>query len=180
MSTQPDLPSLDVWRLVTDDRDELTISGLVDGLPDGGLLSSTREPPSGIVTLRDGRRLRLGQPHPEVASSPWAMPEGYHTRLLQRCRAAMERLAVGEGPTVAEIESAPLLDAWCPQPGESGRLVLFGRVTGHPRLMDGDLITTSPLLWLDEDRRLARTVSRWYRLGTSLTEYLERPTEDGG
>ena len=172
MSTQPELPSLDAWRLIVDDREELAISDLVDGQLDGGLLSSTREQPSGIVTLRDGRRLRLGQPHPEVAAAPWALPDGYLDRRVQRCRAVIERLAAGEGPTADEIEGAPLLDAWCPQPSE-GRLVLIGQVTGHPRIMDG-MIATSPLLWLDEERRLARTVSRWYRLGTSLIEYLHQ------
>lgn len=174
MSTQPDLPRLEAWRLVTDERDELAITGRVDGLLDGGLLGSTRELPSGIVTLRDGRRLRLGQPHPEVAAAPWAMPKGYLDRRLQRCRAVIARLAAGEGPTADEIAAAPLLETWCPQTGEGGRPVLFGEVTGHPRLMDGAMITTSPLLWLDEDRRLARTVSRWYRLGTALAEHIDR------
>lgn len=42
---------------------------------------------------------------------------------------------------------------------------LVGRPTGHPRLDDGSPIFTSELYFLDRERNVARTFSRWYRLG---------------
>jgi hypothetical protein len=51
-------------------------------------------------------------------------------------------------------------------------LALGGIVSGHPSLPDGAYILTSPLLWLADDKRAARTVSRFYRLGTSLQDLL--------
>lgn len=42
---------------------------------------------------------------------------------------------------------------------------LVGRPTGHPRLDDGSPIFTSELYFLDQERNVARTFSRWYRLG---------------
>jgi hypothetical protein len=88
---------------------------------------------------------------------------------LQAARAALERIARRESPTAEELAAAPRLDFWCvviepPFP------VLQGIVTGHPRLADGAMIGTSPLLWLAEDRSAARTLSRYYRLGVPLDE----------
>jgi len=52
--------------------------------------------------------------------------------------------------------------------------MLQGIVTRHPRLADGALIETSPLLLLAADRSAARTVSRFYRLGPPLEEIVSR------
>lgn len=92
---------------------------------------------------------------------------------LQAARAALERISRGESPTAEELASAPLLDFWCvvvepPFP------VLQGVVTGHPRLADGAMIGTSPLLWLAEDQSAARTLSRFYRLGVPLDNAMPR------
>ncbi len=44
---------------------------------------------------------------------------------------------------------------------------LSGVVHGHPRLQGGNKIITSQLFYLDPQLGLARTMSRWYRLGDS-------------
>jgi hypothetical protein len=48
---------------------------------------------------------------------------------------------------------------------------LIGCPTGHPAIEDGSPQVSSELFYLDEERGFARTLSRWYRLGTPL-----RPT----
>jgi hypothetical protein len=58
------------------------------------------------------------------------------------------------------------IDDWTP----ARRAVpcLVGRPTGHPILPDRDPIWTSELFFLDVNRGLARTFSRWYRLGEQV------------
>ena len=92
---------------------------------------------------------------------------------LQAARDALARIERGVSPTAEELAAAPLLNFWCvvidpPFP------VLQGVVIDHPRLADGSMVGTSPLLWLAEDRSAARTVSRFYRLGVPLTEAMPR------
>lgn len=41
---------------------------------------------------------------------------------------------------------------------------LVGRPIGHPAIVDGRATCTSQLFFLDEQRGVARTLSRWYRL----------------
>lgn len=61
---------------------------------------------------------------------------------------------------------APEIDQWVPvRAGSNYRL--WGQVSGHPRGLAGDVMT-SPLFYLDPATGLARTKSRWYRLGTAL------------
>lgn len=84
--------------------------------------------------------------------------------LLREAEAAMQRIREGISPTVEELAEAPHLEFWSVvTDGET--FALQGVVTGHPNLQDGLIITTSQLLWVAEDRKSARTVSRFYRLG---------------
>ncbi|MEO3430152.1 DUF6634 family protein [Pelagibius sp. CAU 1746] len=90
---------------------------------------------------------------------------------IRKAQAALERLERGEGPTEEDLTRAPLLDYWCVV--AEGRFVLLqGLVTGHPKLVDGDFIQTSALLWLAPDRTSARTLSRFYRLGVPWEDLL--------
>ncbi|WP_307226803.1 DUF6634 family protein [Pararhizobium capsulatum] len=41
---------------------------------------------------------------------------------------------------------------------------LVGRSTGHPMILDSHAACTSELYYLDTERGVARTLSRWYRL----------------
>lgn len=70
------------------------------------------------------------------------------------------------GPSQSDLAGAPVLDRWIPMLEFTGRVLLCGRVTGHPVLGD-DHIHTSQLFGLGDG--WARTFSRWYRLGTPLS-----------
>ena len=87
---------------------------------------------------------------------------------LAAAKEALERIRQGEAPTAEELAAAPMLQFWCIV--LDGPLPLFqGVVTGLPRIPDGHLIGTSPIIWVAPDETAARTVSRWYRLGVPLT-----------
>lgn len=45
---------------------------------------------------------------------------------------------------------------------------LMGRTLGHPSIGDGRPALSSELFYLDPERGIARTMSRWYRLGTRV------------
>ena len=45
---------------------------------------------------------------------------------------------------------------------------LVGTPTGHPRIDDGRRCISSELYFIDEQAGIARTFSRWYRLGTPV------------
>lgn len=67
------------------------------------------------------------------------------------------------GPTNDERRVAPRLDFWTAEAGIVWP-VLHGRPSGHPRLTR--YMRTSPLLYADADRGIARCLSRWYTLGS--------------
>jgi hypothetical protein len=69
-----------------------------------------------------------------------------------------------EAPTSEDLAAAPRPNFWTIG-AEDGCLVLQGLVTGHPLLDEGANIRTSALMWLSDDRRVARTVSHFYVLG---------------
>lgn len=96
------------------------------------------------------------------------------TKLLQRIHDATEALARlnrGEEPSAEELSAAPLLETWY-MTERQGFLALGGTVFGHPTLADAVEVRTSCVLWIAADRRAARTVSRFYRLGTPLEDLL--------
>ncbi|SDJ63025.1 hypothetical protein SAMN05216338_105721 [Bradyrhizobium sp. Rc2d] len=84
----------------------------------------------------------------------------------------------GEEPPPSELACAPLLESWrailVKPKVEHGTLpvvfVLVGYVSGHPLYTSARAIHTSQLIWLDRNRKWARTWNRLYRLGD--------PTED--
>lgn len=45
---------------------------------------------------------------------------------------------------------------------------LIGLTVGHPGIKDGRPACSSELFYLDPERGIARTMSRWYRLGTRV------------
>ncbi len=45
---------------------------------------------------------------------------------------------------------------------------LIGRPIGHPTISNGKPAFSSELFYFDADRGVARTMSRWYRLGTKV------------
>jgi hypothetical protein len=86
----------------------------------------------------------------------------------------------GETPEPAEMEQAPLLGNWrviVVQKRAANPMmlaVLVGRVAGPPQ--DGDdtgAIRTSQLVWIDRNRRWARTWNRVYRLGARAGDEID-------
>jgi hypothetical protein len=90
----------------------------------------------------------------------------------------------GGEPSPLELARAPLLEGWRATVLQFRRergplptvLVLVGRVTGHPRLSDARVIRTSHLIWLDCNRKWARTWNRIYRLGDRTDNEPVTPT----
>lgn len=78
------------------------------------------------------------------------------------------KLHNGEKPSELELERAPLLTGWLLASMSNGYQRLGGFVTGHPTIRPG-WCWTSVVLFVAEDRRWARTVSRYYRLGRPLS-----------
>ncbi|MFC0200369.1 DUF6634 family protein [Paracoccus rhizosphaerae] len=75
--------------------------------------------------------------------------------------AALER-----GPTPEDLAEAPLADLWAALVKDEDDLpALWAQVLGHPLLGDRQILT-SALVGLNRDAGWARTISRWYRLGT--------------
>lgn len=74
------------------------------------------------------------------------------------------------GPTSDDLAAAPLLDLWRPLATLEGSVVLWGQVSGHPRL-GSTTITTSRLIAFDPKAGWARTLSRWYRLGQPFSAF---------
>ncbi|WP_371170032.1 DUF6634 family protein [Aliiroseovarius sp. 2305UL8-7] len=66
-------------------------------------------------------------------------------------------------PSPSNLAIAPRLERWRTVTDRNSTR-LRGEVTGHPILFD-QRIVTSPLLALDQDKKWARTISRYYVLG---------------
>lgn len=79
----------------------------------------------------------------------------------------LEAAAAGDFPDTNALRDAPVLDFW--SFGERADLCLLGARGGHPVLGgDGRLTRTSSLYIVDYNLGIARTLSRWYRLGREL------------
>lgn len=82
---------------------------------------------------------------------------------MRRLLRDLEQLEAGALDTADILTKAPLLEdhrlvlGWCH--------AMKGIVSGHPLLPDGGEIVTSQLMYMNPDIGLARTFSRWYRLG---------------
>lgn len=85
-------------------------------------------------------------------------------RKLEALSVDLRLILNGSMPVAERLEDAPLLEEWRVAPAPFP--ILVGNVVGHPKLMDG-AIMTSQLFLLDEQQRWARTFSRYYRLGIS-------------
>ncbi|TFL16544.1 DUF6634 family protein [Jannaschia formosa] len=94
----------------------------------------------------------------EMPTTSLTLPEGLSTLLD-----AYDTVLAG-GPSDDERRAAPRLDDWIARMGTVWP-VLYGIPTGHPRLTRR--MHTSPLLYIDIDRGVARCLSRWYVLGSS-------------
>jgi hypothetical protein len=103
-------------------------------------------------------------------------------------RREFESYLKGQEPSLLELEGAPLLENWrtammqFKRRGDPLRmiLVLVGSVAGHPQHADSRTIRTSQLIWLDRNRKWARTWNRVYRLGERASIELDAGGEGVG
>jgi hypothetical protein len=89
--------------------------------------------------------------------------------------AMLRWINTGARPPYDVWASAPLLDDWriAPArvpPATDGMFEIEGVVSGHPDFRDGQRIRTTPLLFADHARGWARTITRFWRLGTPSAE----------
>lgn len=77
------------------------------------------------------------------------------------------------GPNAEQLAQSPLLSGWVLVRIGEGVSTLHGDVSNHPTIRDCRIVT-SPVIGIHYEDGWARTRSRWYRLGQSLVEELER------
>ncbi len=82
---------------------------------------------------------------------------------IERLRSLADDLEAAAAGRVAE-HAMPLIPSW--SFGTRVAPCLVGHVFGHPSIGDGRRAITSEVYYVDPSRRLARTLSRWYKLGT--------------
>jgi len=100
------------------------------------------------------RRYPLGQPEAMIAIAA----------KLRALAGDLEALAAGHPPDVAALDAAPVLDWW--RFATRSAVCLVGERSGHPVLHgDGRMTVTSDVYLVDREAGVARTLSRWYRLG---------------
>lgn len=63
---------------------------------------------------------------------------------------------------LAEIEEWTLLKRTVP--------CLTGLISGHPFIRNGDFGATTEIYYLDQKLGMARSLSRWYKLGDAMSE----------
>jgi hypothetical protein len=104
---------------------------------------------------------------------PFLFPRSLESDLAERLRSLaddVERMRSGEGPSAAQLDSAPVIREWELRRASAVRLV--GRVSGHP-VLGSTTAMTSQIWAVDERGTWVRSLNRFYRLGTPAT-----PDED--
>lgn len=97
------------------------------------------------------------------------------TTLAAEIKRALAALEAGEaGPSPDDLAAAPLLNDWQAILMRSS-CCLAGEVAGHPQLHGW--ITTSALIVLDPGLTWARTMSRFYRLGSPFRFVLDNGSD---
>lgn len=86
--------------------------------------------------------------------------------LARRLHAASQEALAGQ----------PLLERWAVDQSLS-RPCLIGYATGHPLFPDGHFVRTSLLLRFTPEAGWALTLNRFYRLGTSMEDWLKASLE---
>lgn len=81
---------------------------------------------------------------------------------LDGLTADLREVLAGTGPAPDRILNAPKLEQWSIVPAPFR--VLIGNVSGHPKIRDGEIMT-SQLFLIEDGKTWARTFSRYYRLG---------------
>jgi hypothetical protein len=90
--------------------------------------------------------------------------------LVRQLRRLADDIEAASSLVDYEPNEAPIIDDWFI--GQRAVACVLGRFTNHPKISDGKPGATSELFWVDEDRGVARTLSRWYRLGNRMDQRL--------
>lgn len=159
---------IEYWSVeIAGPGDAIVLLGLVDGLPYVTRPIATFSMSEGYARDVDGAGYVLDTPR---RTSPPPRPgflRGGWLK-LRRAEAALDRIRRGQSPTARELAHAIRLDEWTVQV-RRGPAVLIGRATGNPRFVGSEQqVFTTPVLWIAEDLRAARTVNHFYQLGTPI------------
>ncbi|WP_245496000.1 DUF6634 family protein [Rhizobium leguminosarum] len=86
--------------------------------------------------------------------------------LINRLRSIADDLGAIEQRPLGTIPEGLLIRNWA----LAQRTVpcLIGNATGHPMIGNERPMFSSPIYYIDTERRVARTFSRWYRLGNRV------------
>ncbi len=90
--------------------------------------------------------------------------------VMRRMRAMcddLDAVLAGLPPSEKLLADAPVLQEW--RKVSYSALCLAGFVSGHPTIRSGPLVS-SQLYMVDPEQKWARTMSRFYRLGTPADE----------
>jgi hypothetical protein len=83
--------------------------------------------------------------------------------LLARLESLVTDLAATDFPHPSSIPV--MIDNW--KVGKREVPCLLGNAFGHPTIIDGGASISSELFYFDPEGGIARTLSRWYRLGAA-------------
>ncbi|MGO7848600.1 DUF6634 family protein [Rhizobium leguminosarum] len=98
---------------------------------------------------------------------------------IGRLRSLADDLEAVAAGSVPERPAIALMTSW--SFGTRATPCLVGHAFGHPNISDGRPAYSSELFYLDPERGIARTMSRWYRLGTRVDpEYWEERLRENG
>ncbi|MBB4291418.1 hypothetical protein GGE16_003477 [Rhizobium leguminosarum] len=81
--------------------------------------------------------------------------------LIAKLQSLVTDLAATDFPHPASIPV--IIDKW--KVGRREVPCLLGETFGHPNIFDGGSSISSELFYFDPEGGIARTISRWYRLG---------------
>ena len=82
--------------------------------------------------------------------------------LVAKLRSLVIDLSAPDFPHPSNIPV--MIEGW--EVSRRGVPCLLGSAFGHPKNIEGRASISSELFYFDPDHRIARTMSRWYRLGT--------------
>ena len=92
--------------------------------------------------------------------------------MLERLATDLRKLGGGYFPSALTLNETPLLSLWAVS--HRPRPCLIGSMCGHPLIEQGRVGVTSEIYAIDRNRRWARTLSRFYKLGpAALTGQLD-------
>lgn len=118
------------------------------------------------ITVVSDQKMHIehGNDYMHLGDSSFDLWFGYSkTGLVEKLRRLADDLEDAETSAKANVPGAFLKDWFLVQRSVPS---LVGQSFGHPNIVDGRTACTSQLFFLDERRGLARTLSRWYSLGS--------------